>query len=63
VAPLSFHTQVYLNGQFYGLFGMIEEVRQLLTERGCIQQLPGIHCFIRLLARYAIFGHRQPICH
>jgi hypothetical protein len=27
VAPLSFHTQVYLNGQFYGLFGIIEEVR------------------------------------
>jgi hypothetical protein len=27
VAPLSQYVQVYLNGQFYGLYGMIEEVR------------------------------------
>lgn len=27
VAPLSKYVQVYLNGQFYGLYGMIEEVR------------------------------------
>jgi hypothetical protein len=27
LAPLSFHTAVYLNGKFYGLFGIIEKVR------------------------------------
>ncbi|KAF6266395.1 coth protein-domain-containing protein [Scenedesmus sp. NREL 46B-D3] len=32
VAPLSFHTQVHLNGRFYGLFGIIEEVDTNLLE-------------------------------
>lgn len=32
VAPLSFHTAVYLNGKFYGLFGIIEEVDTNLLE-------------------------------
>lgn len=27
VAPLDQYVQVYLNGQFYGLYGMIEKVR------------------------------------
>jgi len=26
VAPLNQYVQVYLNGQFYGLYGMIEKV-------------------------------------
>lgn len=26
IAPLSQYVQVYLNGQFYGLYGMIEKV-------------------------------------
>lgn len=26
IAPLNQYVQVYLNGQFYGLFGMIEKV-------------------------------------
>jgi ATP/ADP translocase len=31
VAPQSFHTAVHLNGKFYGLFGIIEEVRAVMT--------------------------------
>lgn len=27
IAPLNQYIQVYLNGQFYGLYGMIEKVR------------------------------------
>jgi hypothetical protein len=27
IAPLNQYVQVYLNGQFYGLYGMIERVR------------------------------------
>lgn len=27
IAPLNQYVQVYLNGQFYGLYGMIEKVR------------------------------------
>jgi hypothetical protein len=27
VAPISDYVQVYLNGRFYGLYGMIEQVR------------------------------------
>lgn len=34
LAPLSFHIAVYLNGAFYGLFGMIEEVDANLLRRG-----------------------------
>lgn len=33
LAPVSYHVQVYLNGKFYGLFGVIEPVKKNLLER------------------------------
>jgi hypothetical protein len=32
VAPISDYVQLYLNGKFYGLYGMIEKVRCCVTQ-------------------------------
>ena len=45
-APSALHVVVYLNGNFFGLFAIIEQIDEAFLQVVSLIRIPLMHCFL-----------------